>query len=410
VRPAALVAAMCAGQLGSLLPHMAFSGLIPRFAGLWSLSAAESGAIAGAFFIGYAAVVPLTATLTDRVDARRILVAGSLLSALATFAFAAFARDFWSAALLWAIAGAGFAGAYMPGLRALTDRLPPGDASRSITLYTSSYSIGVGLSFLGAQLLERHLGWQAAFVGVGCGPLVMMMVALSLPAYRPTPRAGARLLDFRPVLRNRPAMAFVLGYGAHCFELAAMRAWIVSFWLFTDARSGAPAWLDAIAVSVAVTMIAMPASILGNEMAIRIGRRRLIAGVMIASSLVAIAIALGIGLASAAPWPLVLGLLLLHGFAIPADSGSLTAGMVGAAEADYRGATMALHSTIGFGASFVGPLAMGLALDGFGGPSSAAGWQAAYFLLALTALAGLPALRLGIARATSAASAPAQIR
>lgn len=406
MRPATLVAAMCAGQLGSLLPHMAFSALIPRFAELWSLSAAESGAISGAFFIGYACVVPLTTTLTDRVDARRILIVGSLSSALATFAFAALARDFWSAALLWALAGAGFAGAYMPGLRALTDRLPPGDASRSITLYTSSYSIGVGLSFLGAQLLERQLGWQAAFVGVGCGPLVMMAVALSLPAWQPTPRAGARLLDFRPVLRNRPAMAFVLGYGAHCFELAAMRAWIVSFWLFTAARSGAPGWIDAVGVSVAVTLIAMPASILGNEMAIRLGRRRLIAGVMIASSLIAIAL----GFASAAPWPLVLALLLLHGFAVPADSGSLTSGMVGAAEPDCRGATMALHSTVGFGASFLGPLAMGLAIDGFGGPGSAAGWQAAYFVLALAAVAGLPALRLGIARSTWSASAPAQIR
>src|SRR5690606_14694853 len=54
MRPAALVASMCVGQLGSLLPHMAFSALIPRFAELWGLSAAESGAIAGAFFVGYA--------------------------------------------------------------------------------------------------------------------------------------------------------------------------------------------------------------------------------------------------------------------------------------------------------------------------------------------------------------------
>ncbi|MCM5570128.1 MFS transporter [Burkholderiaceae bacterium FT117] len=406
MRAGPLVASMCAGQLGSLLPHMAFSALIPRFAELWGLSATESGAIAGAYFMGYAVMVPLSTTLTDRVDARRILVSGTLLSTVATLAFAMFAQGFWSAAFLWAIAGAGFAGAYMPGLRALTDRLPPGDASRSITLYTSSYSVGVGLSFLGAQLVERQFGWQAAFVAVGCGPLVMTAVALSLPAHRPTPRAGARLLDFRPVLANRPALGFVLGYGAHCFELAAIRAWIVSFWLFTAAREGAPAWIDAVVVSVAVTLIAMPASILGNEMALRIGRRRLIAAVMAASA----AFAVGLGLASAGPWLLVLALLLLHGCAVPADSGALTAGMVGAADPDYRGATMALHSTVGFAASFVGPLAVGLALDAFGGPASATGWQAAYFVLALAAAAGLPAIRLGKARAASAASAPAQTR
>jgi hypothetical protein len=40
----------------------------------------------------------------------------------------------------------------MPGLKALTDRLGPGD-SRAVTLYTSSYSFGVGLSFLAAQVI-----------------------------------------------------------------------------------------------------------------------------------------------------------------------------------------------------------------------------------------------------------------
>jgi MFS family permease len=381
---------MCLGQIGSLLPHMAFSALIPSFAALWDMSASECGMIAGAFFVGYALVVPLTTTLTDRIDARLILISGSLASTAMTSAFALFANGFWSALLIWALAGASFAGAYMPGLRALTDRLPAGDASRSITLYTSSYSLGVGLSFLCAQVLEDRFGWQAAFTLVGCGPLLMFGVALSLPPFAPVPRAGTRLLDFRPVLANRQALGFVLGYGAHCFEQAALRAWIVSFWLFTAARSTAPGWIDPISVSVLVTLLAMPASIAGNELALRYGRRRLIASVMVVSSLLAV----GLALTTAAPWPVVLLLLILHGLAIQADSGALTAGMIGASDPDFRGATMALHSTIGFGASFLGPVALGLAIDRSGGTGSAGGWQAAYLVVAAAVLAGLPALRL----------------
>ncbi len=384
---------MCAGQIGSLLPHMAFAALIPLFAKLWGLSAAQSGAIAGGFFVGYALVVPVATSLTDRIDARRILIPGCIVNAGATIAFAAFAHDFWSAILVWAVAGAGFGCAYMPGLRVLTDRLPPGDASRSITFYTSSFSIGVGLSFLCTQLIADRLGWQWAFAVVGCGPLVMLAVALSLPRVHKEARAAGHLLDFRPVIANRPAMAFVLGYGAHCFELYAARAWLVSYWLFTSTRSGAPSWLDTTIVSFAVTLLAMPASILGNELALRIGRHRLIAGVMIVSALVAVSLA---GTASA-PWFVVLGLLLLHGFTTPADSGSLTAGMVGASDPNYRGATMALHSMLGFGASFVGPLAVGIALDAFGGTGDTAAWSAGYAVLAFTVLAGLPALRLGAA-------------
>ena len=43
---------------------------------------------------------------------------------------------------------------------------------------------------------------------------------------KPAPR---RLLDFRPVLRNRAAMAWIAGYTVHTWELAALRAWGVTF-------------------------------------------------------------------------------------------------------------------------------------------------------------------------------------
>jgi MFS family permease len=68
---------------------------------------------------------PVLTTLTDRIDGRRVLLAGSILSGLATRAFGLFAQGFWSAIAIWTPAGLGFAGAYMPGLKALTDRLRP---------------------------------------------------------------------------------------------------------------------------------------------------------------------------------------------------------------------------------------------------------------------------------------------
>jgi MFS family permease len=124
--------------------------------------------------------VPLLASLTDRIDARRLLLAGSLASAGATIAFGFLAQGLWSAMLLWALAGAGFAGAYMPGLRALTDRLDPGDASRSVTLYTASYSLGVGLSFLVSQVVADAIGWRWAFAITGLGPMIMVAAAAAI--------------------------------------------------------------------------------------------------------------------------------------------------------------------------------------------------------------------------------------
>jgi MFS family permease len=302
------------------------------------------------------------------------------------------AEGFWSALAMWTLAGAGFAGAYMPGLRALTDRLPSADNSRSITLFTSSYSIGVGLSFMLAQLLDLRFGWRTAFIAMGLGPLLMLAIAIRLPAHKPEATAATGLLEFGPVLRNRQAMGFIIGYGAHCFELAAVRAWIVSFWIYVAATRSTPGWIDAITVSVLVTLLAMPASIAGNELAIRFGRHRLIGVVMLTSAMVAA----GLAFAVQAPWPLLLCLLLLQGLTIPADSGSLTAGMMASAQPGFRGATMAIHSTLGFATAFVGPLAVGLALDAAGGPSEAAGWQSAFAMLAVAAVAGLPWLRSAI--------------
>ena len=195
--------------------------------------------MAAAYAAGYMVAVPVLTALTDRYDARRILWLGSLFTAVATLGFGWLAQGLVSAMVFWGLAGMGFAGAYMPGLRALTDRLDPRDTSRSVTLYTSSFSLGVGLSFLVSQLAADHWGWRWSFYLTGLGPLVMVCVALAMKPVQPPAPVG-HLLDFRPVLRNRPTLGYILGYGAHCFELYGMRTWIVAFWTFVMATTPAP--------------------------------------------------------------------------------------------------------------------------------------------------------------------------
>ena len=383
-----LVIAMCLGQLGNLLPHVAVPAVMPQhLMPLWSLNGTQAGLMASAFAFGYMLAVPVLTTLTDRIDARLILLVGSAATALATLAFGLFADGLWSATAIWGLAGIGFAGAYMPGLKALTDRLPPGDASRSITLYTSSFSFGVGLSFLVAQLAAQWLGWRAAFLITGLGPLIMVVACLAMPPVTPLP-TQRRLLDFGPVIRNRPAMGYVLGYGAHCFELYGIRTWIVAFWTFVVAQHAGSVWLGPVAVSVIFSLLAMPASILGNEAALRFGRHRTLTLLMLASAAVAVAI----GFSVTAPPLLILTLLLLYAFTVPADSGALTSGMAMSATPSHKGATMAMHTTVGFGLSALGAWAVGITLDLAGGPSSASGWLAVFALLSSSILLGPLAL------------------
>jgi len=380
--------AMCLAQVGSLLPHVVVPSVLAGFLiPEWHLSGAEAGLLAGSYAAGYMLAVPVLATLTDRIDARMILIAGSLLSAVATMMFGVLAQGLWSGAIVWAVAGVGFAGAYMPGLKALTDRLAPGDSSRAVTLYTSAFSFGVGFSFLVSQLVAERWGWRSAFVVTAVGPLAMVMVCVFLRPVTPKPASG-RLLDFAPVISNRPAMGFVLGYGAHCFELYGIRTWLVAFWTFVTMQNAGSAILTPIAVSFLFSIIAMPASILGNEMALRFGRHRAITAIMIGSAGVALMIGLS---ADKSPW-ILLPLIALYALTVPADSGALTSGMAMAANPDYRGATMAMHSTVGFGLSALGSWGVGMALDLTGGPASASAWTAAFIMLAVGIMLGPLAL------------------
>jgi predicted MFS family arabinose efflux permease len=383
-----VIVAMCVGQLGSLLPHVVVPSILAAFLiPEWHLTGAQAGLLAGSGAAGYMLTVPVLATLTDRIDARKILIAGSALSALGTLLFGIFASGLWSGALFNAVAGVGFAGAYMPGLKALTDRLSPGNSSRAITLYTSSFSFGVGLSFLISQLVAEGFGWRTAFFVTAVGPTVMLLVCLLLRPVDPKPTQN-RLLDFAPVFRNTEAMGFVLGYGAHCFELYGIRTWLVAFWTFVAMKNSSSSILTPIVVSVLFSLLAMPASILGNELAIRFGRHRAITALMFSSAVVAFLIGV---FADRSP-AFLLPLMLVYAFTVPADSGALTSGMTMAANPRYRGATMAMHSTVGFSLSALGAWAVGVALDAAGGPLDPSAWMAAFAVLAAGILLGPVAL------------------
>jgi MFS-type transporter involved in bile tolerance (Atg22 family) len=59
---------------------------------------------------------------------------------------------------------------------------------------------------------------------------------------------------------------------------------------------------------------------------------------------------------------------------------------VAVAPAGFRGATLAVHSTIGFGAAFLGPLTVGVVLDVF--QDSQLAWAMGFLTMAAGSLLG----------------------
>ena len=131
-------------------------------------------------------------------------------------------------------------------------------------------------------------------------------------------------------------------------------------------------------VATGLGLIGTAASVAGNEAAIRFGRKRLIVTAMLASIL------LGgtIGFLGSTSYALAVVLITLYGVVIWLDSSSLTAGTAGTAEPSRRGATLAVHSMLGYAGGFVGPLLIGWTLDLSGGMSPI-GWGMSFLSVAM---------------------------
>ena len=389
-RGSGLVLALCAAEVLAMAGAFAFPALIPRFADVWNLTNTDAGWIAGIYFAGYTVAVPVLVSLTDRIDARLIFFLGATLSAVAGVGFALWAEGFWTAFGFRALAGVGLSGIYMPGLRALVDRCGDFPRPRAVAFYTASFALGGSVSFLAAGTVEQALGWRAVFLATAVlAALAGAVVAVVTRPRRPQrPQTPTALLDFRPVFRNRAAMGYILGYGMHGWELLGARSWMVAFLTFSLTFERGEPFLAPATVAALGGIIAMAASVGGQEVAARFGRRRVIAVMMLASAV----FSCGFGFAAPLPYGVVAVLALVYAALLQADSAALTAGAVETAEAGRGGATLAVHSVAGFIGGFLGPLAMGVVLDAAGGAGSVPSWGWAFVSLGAVAVLGPIAL------------------
>src|SRR6185503_15261697 len=269
----------------------------------------------------------------------------------------------------------------------LADRVDPSLMSRAVAGHAASIGVAGAVSFMLAGVGERWLGWRGAFgIATAFAAAAWLMVFAFAP---PNPRRarapqGAALFDFRPVLRNRSAMAYAVAYCVHTWEMNALRGWAVAFLAWVATTSGeSRAWLAPTVVATVMGLVGTWASVGGNELSIRLGRQRLVRLAM-ASSIVCAAV---IGFLGGRSYTLASGLVLLYGLLIWLDSSSLTAGAAGSAEPHRRGATLAMHSMLGYAGGFLGPLVIGWVLDLSGGMSTT-GWGLAFLHIAIVVLIG----------------------
>ena len=375
---------MLMAQTCALLGFACYAVVLTTLQEEWHLSNLESGLIASAFFFGYMLAVPLATALTDRVDARKVYLIGGLSATCGLLGMSLLAFNFWTALFFMAINGAGLAGTYMPGLKILSDRIQSGELTRHIAFYTAFFGIGTGFSYLCSGWILSALGWHYVFGIIALGPFTAFLIVLLLiPPLQHEKWKGSiqiRLRDIFPinkwklVLQDKKASGFIFGYTAHSLELFASRSWLVAFFVFCAAVSGESFLLAATTLAGVINFFGVPASILGNEIALRIGRQKWVCIVMLTSAVLGIALACSTGQS----WWLIVTFAVGHAIFIMADSATLTAGLVISAKEDIKGAAMGLHSLMGFGGGMLGPAIFGFVLDISGSRSSQAAWVWAY--------------------------------
>ena len=375
----------------------AFSGfvtLLPVLAPEFGLNNSQAGLIGGIVLGGYVAGVPFLGPLADRVDPRRVYAVAAVVAAGGALGFSFLASGFWSALLCQALIGVGLAGTYVPGMKALTDRLQGPWQSRGAAIYGATFGVGASASLLLCGAIAGAFGWRTAFLVAGAGPLLAAAI-LMLALERSIPRPAARraLLDFRPVFRNPAVRLYLFATAAHSWELHATRAWLVAFFTFAAGlQGGADSMPGSVALMAALIYLLGPvASVSGNELALRFGRARMMT-VGVALSAVASCV---IGFLAGLPWMALMVFAAVHMCFVGVDAGVMTAGVVNAADPAHRGASITMYSLVGFATGFVSPTVFGVVLDLAGGRGEVMAWGLAFASLGTVALLGIiPARQL----------------
>ncbi|HVU34112.1 MAG TPA: MFS transporter [Opitutaceae bacterium] len=155
-------------------------------------NAEQLGVIGSALFYAYAFGKLVNGFLADHANVKRFYAVGLLGSALINLTMG-WSTGFWVWVVLWGVNG-WFQGFGAPsGIVALSHWFGHRERGRFYGLWSTSHSLGEGLTFLGSAALVSWLGWRGGFQGPG-----MICVATAAVVYL--------LLQDRPQTLGLPAI------------------------------------------------------------------------------------------------------------------------------------------------------------------------------------------------------------
>ena len=343
---------------------MVYAACLPVLQREWAMSATAAGSVASAFQLGYGGSLLVASALADRIGARNIFRISAIACAVAIVLFAAFARSYHSALVLYALVAIAQGGTYTTAIMLVAQRYEPHRRGTAMGWYIGASSLGYAAALLFSGLALPFGGYPLAFALTAVA--TVLGCALAFVLLRDTanivhPR-GERAPFANAVLRNRKALLLIGGYTAHSWELLGMWAWTPAFLAAVLAVHGA-GMLTAAEFGAYLTaglhVMGLVSSWTMGAVSDRLGRRT----VLVAMAAISAACSLVFGWMIALPLWLVVALGSVYSFTAIGDSSVLSTATTESVDPAHLGATLALRSMLGFGAGAVAPLAFGAVLD-----------------------------------------------
>ena len=204
-------------------------------ADLW-LTDTRLGFLATAFIVVYMVASPAFGILGDRRPRLPLLAVGVGIWSVATL-LSGFARGYWTLLAGRAAVGIGEAayGTISPGL--IADHFGPERRGRAFAFFFAAIPVGAALGYAVGGVVDRTLGWRAAFFFAGAPGLLLALACLRLvdpprgaaESTWSTAGAGGIAATYRRFLGNRPYVLTVLGYAAYTFAVGGMSWWMPAF-------------------------------------------------------------------------------------------------------------------------------------------------------------------------------------